>query len=144
MLRLLITGSLAFLVAGCSEARPADVPERLPTPVRGLMLTQQSSGTDALLQAVSPVNDDVVWVSGHQATYAHTTDGGDTWTASVMPDAEGLQFRDVAAFNERTAYLMSSGDGELSRIYRTDDSGRNWTLQYVADHPEAFLDCMDF
>jgi len=112
--------------------------------VRGLTLTQQSSGTDALLQAVSPVNDDVVWVSGHQATYAHTTDGGDTWAVSVMPDAEGLQFRDVAAFNERTAYLMSAGTGELSRIYRTDDSGRNWTLQYIADHPEAFLDCIDF
>ena len=108
------------------------------------MLTRQSSGTDALLQAVSPVNDDVVWVSGHQATYARTSDGGDTWTPSVMPDAEGLQFRDVAAFNERTAYLMSAGSGELSRIYRTDDGGRNWTLQYIADHPEAFLDCIDF
>ena len=108
------------------------------------MLAPQSSGTDALLQAVSPVNDDVVWASGHRATYALTVDGGDTWTASVMPDADGLQFRDVTAFNERTAYLMSAGEGELSRIYRTDDSGRNWTLQYIADHPAAFLDCMDF
>ena len=144
MRRLLIAGSLAFLASGCLEAPPTDVPESLPTPVSGLILTQQSSGTDALLQAVSPVNDDIVWVSGHQATYAHTTDGGDTWAASVMLDAEGLQFRDVAAFNERTAYLMSAGEGELSRIYRTDDSGRIWTLQYVADHPQAFLDCIDF
>ncbi len=143
MRRFLVTGLLVFQVASCTEAPPSDVTTE-PEPVRGLMLSQQSSGTDALLQAVSPVNDDVVWVSGHEATYARTSDGGRTWISSVMPDAEGLQFRDVAAFNERTAYLMSAGTGELSRIYRTDDAGRNWTLQYMADHPDAFLDCMDF
>ena len=143
MRRFPVIGLLVFQAAGCAEAPPADPPAE-PEPVRGLMLSQQSSGTDALLQAVSPVNDDVVWVSGHEATYARTTDGGHTWIASVMPNAEGLQFRDVAAFNERTAYLMSAGTGELSRIYRTDDAGRNWTLQYTAGHPEAFLDCIDF
>ena len=109
-----------------------------------LTLTMQSSGTSALLQAVSPVSDGVVWVSGHQATYARSLDGGTTWEAMEMPGAEGLQFRDVAAFDDRTAYLMSSGTGELSRIYRTDDGGGTWRLQYTATHPEAFLDCMDF
>ncbi len=141
MRRTFVVGLFVFQAASCSDA-PS--PDGLSEPVRGLMLSQQSSGTDALLQAVSPVNDDIVWVSGHRATYARTSDGGSTWTASVMPDAEGLQFRDVAAFNERAAYLMSAGSGELSRIYRTDDGGRNWTLQYMADHPEAFLDCIDF
>lgn len=64
--------------------------------------------------------------------------------ASVVEGAEDLQFRDVAAFDERTAYLMSSGPGEQSRIYRTDDGGGSWRLQYTAEHPDAFLDCMDF
>jgi photosystem II stability/assembly factor-like uncharacterized protein len=109
-----------------------------------LNLVVQQSGTEALLQAVSPVSDEVVWLSGHQATYAISVDGGDMWMAAVVPGADGLQFRDVAAFDERTAYLMSAGSGALSRIYRTDDAGGTWTLQYSADHPEAFLDCMDF
>ena len=74
MRRFLVTGLLVFQVASCTGAPPSDVTTE-PEPVRGLMLSQQSSGTDALLQAVSPVNDDVVWVSGHEATYARTSDG---------------------------------------------------------------------
>jgi photosystem II stability/assembly factor-like uncharacterized protein len=109
-----------------------------------LVSMAQSSGTDALLQAISPVTDDVVWVSGHQATYVRTLDGGRTWRVAVVPGAEGLQFRDVAAFDSETAYLMSAGTGDQSRIYRTDDGGASWRLQYTADHPDAFLDCMDF
>lgn len=109
-----------------------------------LVVTPQASGTEALLQAVSPVTRDVVWASGHEATWLRTTDGGVTWSAGVMTEADGLQFRDVAAFDASTAYLMSSGTGPSSRIYRTDDGGVTWTLQYVATDPEAFLDCMDF
>jgi photosystem II stability/assembly factor-like uncharacterized protein len=109
-----------------------------------LVSSPQASGTEALLQAVSPVTPDVVWASGHEATWLRTTDGGASWSAGVMQDAEDLQFRDVAAFDSSTAYLMSSGTGALSRIYRTDDGGDTWTLQYAADHPDAFLDCMDF
>jgi len=125
-----------------SDAAPDASPDASTDPT--LNITVQSSGTSALLQAVSPVSDDIVWVSGHQATYARSLDGGTTWEAVAMPGAEGLQFRDVAAFDERTAYLMSSGTGELSRIYRTDDGGASWRLQYTATHPDAFLDCMDF
>ena len=125
------------------DACGSDAPGIPPATWR-LMLIEQRSGTEALLQSVSPVSDDVVWVSGHQATYARSVDGGVTWTAAVVPEADGLQFRDVAAFDERTAYLMSAGSGDRSRIYRTDDGGGTWTLQYTADHPEAFLDCMDF
>jgi len=109
-----------------------------------LNLTAQSSGTEALLQAVSPVNSAVIWVSGHRATFARTIDGGENWTAATVAGADGLQFRDVAAFDTRTAYLMSSGTGELSRIYRTDDAGTTWALQHTAEDPEAFFDCMDF
>jgi photosystem II stability/assembly factor-like uncharacterized protein len=109
-----------------------------------LELTPQESGTRALLQAVSPVDDDVVWLSGHDGTFVRTLDGGRTWSAGVVAGAGELEFRDVAAFDARTAYLMSSGPGALSRIYRTGDAGSTWRLQYTAEHPDAFLDCMDF
>jgi len=109
-----------------------------------LTLTTQSSGTTALLQAVSPVNDDVVWVSGHEGSYARSVDGGANWEAAVMAGEEHLQFRDVEAFDANTAYLMSAGSGDLSRIYRTDDGGESWRHQFTAQHAEAFLDCMAF
>jgi len=123
------------------SALPGDVSQ--PGPVE-MVLTPQESGTTALLQAVSPVSEEVVWVSGHEGTYARTLDGGVTWSVAVMTGEEDLQFRDVEAFEGDIAYLMSAGSGDLSRIYRTDDGGESWVLQYTAMHPDAFLDCMAF
>ncbi|MBT7501510.1 MAG: oxidoreductase [Gemmatimonadales bacterium] len=109
-----------------------------------LTLTLQESGTDALLQAISFGDGGVIWASGHQATWVRSVDRGETWTAGTVEGAEGLQFRDVHAFGGFGAYLMSSGNGDLSRIYRTDDRGQSWTLQYTAYDRAAFIDCMDF
>ena len=105
---------------------------------------EQESGTTVLLQAVSPVSDQIVWVSGHGGTFARTTDGGATWAAMVMPGEETLQFRDIDAFSANTAYMMSAGGGTVSRIYRTDDGGVTWDLQFQNQHPDGFFDCMAF
>ena len=111
-----------------------------PTPV----LERQASGTTALLQAVSPVDPNVVWVSGHRGTWARTLDGGATWTTGVVSGADTLQFRDVHAHSADVAWLLSAGTGEQSRIYRTDDGGESWTLQWTNEEPDGFYDCIDF
>lgn len=108
------------------------------------MAIPQMSGTTALLQAISAVDSDVVWVSGHRGTYARTTDGGLTWHSAVVPGADSLQFRDVHAVSADTAYLMSAGNGELSRIYKTTDGGATWQMQFVSRLAKAFFDCMAF
>jgi hypothetical protein len=141
-MRLSCLPLLAILAAPACAPGADEATETPPYPT--ITLTPQESGTDALLQAISFGDDGVVWVSGHQATYARSEDGGETWAAATVPGADGLQFRDVAAFGSSGAYLMSAGEGELSRIYRTDDQGQSWALQYTADDPAAFLDCMDF
>jgi photosystem II stability/assembly factor-like uncharacterized protein len=116
-----------------------------PAPLRPAFITiPQMSGTAALLQAVSIVDSEVVWVSGHEGTYVRTTNGGATWHAAIVPGADSLQFRDVHAVSADTAYLMSSGDGELSRIYKTTDGGASWQLQYTNHEPKGFYDCMAF
>ena len=106
--------------------------------------TPQTSGTTALLIAVSPVNDRVVWVSGARGTYVRTTDGGMTWRAGQVPGADSLQFRDVHAIDANTAYLLSIGNGNQSRIYKTTDAGATWKLQYTNPDSAGFYDCMDF
>lgn len=106
--------------------------------------TPQSSGTTALLIAVSPVDERVVWVSGTQGTYLRTTNGGATWTAGRVPGADSLQFRDVHAVDASTAYLLSIGNGDQSRIYKTTDAGAHWTLQFTNPDSAGFYDCMDF
>ena len=110
-MRQMLSGVLAGVVAGlaCAPAEPPPPEEPAPT------LAPQVSGTDQLLQAVSVVNASVVWASGHGGTYVRTTDGGTTWEAGMVPDADTLQFRDVHAFDANTAYLLGAGPGDMSR-----------------------------
>ena len=133
---LLVAG--ATLMACAGNTPPPPPPEASPT------LTAQVSGTTQLLQAVSAVSESVVWVSGHGGTYARTTDGGETWQAAMVPDADTLQFRDVHAVDEHTAYLLGAGPGDMSRIYHTTDAGATWVLQWVNPDPDGFYDCLDF
>jgi photosystem II stability/assembly factor-like uncharacterized protein len=127
--------------AGCSSPSPSVDRAVAPT---GPTLTPQTSGTTNRLQAVSAVNERVVWVSGVGGTYALTTDGGTTWHAAVVPGADSLEFRDVEGVSQRVAYLLAAGPGDRSRIYRTDDAGRSWSLQFVNRDTSAFYDCFAF
>jgi photosystem II stability/assembly factor-like uncharacterized protein len=108
-------------------------------------LIPQHSGTTQLLIAVSPVNSRVVWAAGAGGTYVVTTNGGSTWKSGVVPGAEGLQFRDVQGVSDRVAYLMSIGDntGDF-RIYKTEDGGAHWRIQFTNKTPNAFYDCFAF
>jgi photosystem II stability/assembly factor-like uncharacterized protein len=118
-----------------------------PTHLHQPTLTPQNSGTTNGLIAVWPVNPQVVWASGRAGTFTVTTDGGQTWRAGVVPGAEALQFRDVQAFSASVAYLMSigtSGDPTEFRIYKTEDGGATWTIQFENQNPNAFYDGFAF
>jgi photosystem II stability/assembly factor-like uncharacterized protein len=104
----------------------------------------QQSGTTARFRGVSAASRTVAWASGSGGTYARTTDGGATWRSSVMPGASQLDFRDVEAIDANTAYLLSIGPGEASRIYKTTDGGSGWTLQFTNHNPKAFFDAFAF
>jgi photosystem II stability/assembly factor-like uncharacterized protein len=108
-------------------------------------LTPQASGTTSGLIAVSPVNPQVVWASGRAGTFVVTTNGGRTWRAGVVPGAEALQFRDVQGVSAKVAYLQSIGNNPTDfRIYKTEDGGATWTLQFQNQNPGAFYDCFAF
>ena len=108
-------------------------------------LTQQDSGTNQLLIAVSPVNAKVVWAAGTSGTFVVTTDGGQTWRSGQVPGAENLQFRGVRAFSENVAYLLSIGNYPRNfRIYKTEDGGSTWTMQFENKLVGAFYDCFAF
>jgi len=143
--RAAVVAAAAMAAAGCAHRASAPAVSSLDAAPASWSLTEQSSGTTALLQAVSAVSDRVVWVSGHRATWARTTDGGATWQAGAMtgPDSV-LQFRDVHAVDANTAYLLAAGPGERSRIYKTTDAGRSWSLQFLNRDSSAFFDCFDF
>jgi photosystem II stability/assembly factor-like uncharacterized protein len=130
-----------LLFAACAIAAFAQDTQKIQQPT----FTPQSSGTTQLLIAVSPVNSDIVWAAGTGGTYVVTTNGGKTWTAGVVQGAEELQFRDVQGVSEKVAYLMSIGnDPTQFRIYKTQDGGATWNVQFVNQNASAFYDCMAF
>jgi photosystem II stability/assembly factor-like uncharacterized protein len=102
------------------------------------------SGTMASLRGVSAAGTKVVWASGTGGVYLRTTDGGVHWRTATVPGAEALDFRDVHAVSDRIAYLLSSGPGDKSRIYKTTDGGAHWTLQLTNPDPNGFLDAIAF
>lgn len=106
----------------------------------------QTSGVTVRLRGVSAVNERIAWASGADSTVLRTSDGGVTWRKlTVIPDAaDRVDLRDIDAIDDRTAYVLSIGNGPASRIYKTTDAGATWILQFKNDEPKAFYDAMSF
>jgi photosystem II stability/assembly factor-like uncharacterized protein len=106
--------------------------------------TQSASPTRASLRGLHAVSASLVWASGADATVLRTTDGGVSWKAVVVPGAEGLDFRDIHAWDLDHAVLMSAGPGAKSRVYVTADGGAHWTLAHQNQQEKGFFDSIAF
>ena len=103
----------------------------------------ESSGTTADLRGIDNVGAGVAWASGTNGTVLRTEDGGYLWQAcAVPPGAEHLDFRGVQAFDANTAIVMSSGKGDLSRLYKTTDGCHTWKLVFANPDKEGFWDAV--
>ena len=102
---------------------------------------EQTSGVDVPLRGSSAVSDAVAWASGANGTILRTMDGGKTWKKLSIEGADKLDFRNIRGFDDKTAYVLSIGPGEQSRIYKTADGGQHWQLQFTNQDPKAFYDC---
>jgi photosystem II stability/assembly factor-like uncharacterized protein len=92
----------------------------------------------ASLRGLAIAADGTVWASGTGGTYLRNG------IAAQVPSAESLDFRDVHAVDAGTAYLLASGPGEKSRIYKTADAGAHWSLQFTNPEASGFLDAIAF
>jgi photosystem II stability/assembly factor-like uncharacterized protein len=82
----------------------------------------------------------VVWASGSNGVILLSENSGDKWKQLHVDGGDTLDFRGIRAFDAKTAYVMSAGTGDKSRIYKTTDAGKNWELQYTDKRPGFFLD----
>jgi len=106
----------------------------------------QESGTTAGLRGIDSVDGTVAWASGTGGTVLRTIDGGAHWTKCAVPDAatDGatLDFRGIQAFNDQAAIVMASGPGEKSRLYKTTDGCKSWTLLLKNTEQKGFWDAI--
>jgi photosystem II stability/assembly factor-like uncharacterized protein len=126
----------AIFVRGASKDRPwwSVQTSGIDTNLRGVSIAE-FAGPD---QAPVPV----VWASGSNGVILQSKDVGKTWQRLHVSGGETLDFRGVQARDAHTAYVMSSGDGDKSRIYKTSDGGANWKLQFADKRKEFFLDAL--
>jgi len=66
-----------------------------------------TSGTHSSFRGLSVVSDKVIWVSGSNGTMGKSVDGGANWEWIVVPGYEKRDFRDIEAFDEKTAIIMA-------------------------------------
>jgi hypothetical protein len=103
----------------------------------------QDSHTTASLRGIHSIDNGVAWASGTEGTVLRTIDDGRTWQrCTTPPDAEKLDFRGIQAFDRNTAIVMSSGKGDLSRLYKTTDSCKTWKLLFTNPDKEGFWDAV--
>ncbi len=115
-----------------------------PLTAATIQFDAQVSGVAESLRGVSAVNAKVCWASGTHGTFLRTVDGGAHWIAGKVAGADALDFRDVEAVNADTAYLLSIGPGEQSRVYKTIDAGQHWRLLFTNPDPSGFFDGFAF
>jgi photosystem II stability/assembly factor-like uncharacterized protein len=84
----------------------------------------------------------VVWAGGTKGTFLESTDSGTSWKAASVPGAADLDFRGVQGIDAKTVFLLSSGPGEKSRIYKTADAGANWKALQINPDPKGFWDAI--
>jgi photosystem II stability/assembly factor-like uncharacterized protein len=102
-----------------------------------------NSNTTADLRGIDNVGGGVAWASGANGTVLRTEDGGYLWQpCTVPPGAEKLDFRGIQAFDANTAIVMSSGTGDLSRLYKTTDGCQTWKLVFTNPDKDGFWDAI--
>ena len=105
----------------------------------------EPSETTADLRGVHAVGGGVVWASGTGGTVLRSQDSGFEWQGcATPPGAEKLDFRAIWAWDDETAFVMSSGPGDQSRLYKTVDGCAHWTLLYMNPDKDGFWDGLVF
>jgi hypothetical protein len=101
-----------------------------------------TSGTKTSLRGLSVVTNKIIWASGSNGTVAKSIDAGETWKWMTVKGFEKTDFRDVEAFDDKTALIM--GIDSPAYILKTNDGGETWKTVYQNIAKGMFLDAMDF
>jgi photosystem II stability/assembly factor-like uncharacterized protein len=100
------------------------------------------SGKNTSIRGLSVVTNSVAWISGSNGYTALTNDAGKTWKWKQLSGYERLDFRDIEAFSDHEAVIVSAGTPAV--ILKTSDGGSSWKEVYRNNSADIFLDGMDF
>jgi photosystem II stability/assembly factor-like uncharacterized protein len=105
-------------------------------------IVQLQQGKPTSIRGLSVVDDSVAWMSGSKGYIAITKNGGKNWDWQQVKGFEKADFRDIEAFSDKEAIIMSSGTPAL--VLKTIDGGASWQVKYNNADTSYFFDAMDF
>jgi photosystem II stability/assembly factor-like uncharacterized protein len=111
-------------------------------PVKAQSVKLLTSGKKISMRGLSVVDDKTVWVSGSSGTVGLSLDSGNSWKWMNIKGYEKTDFRDIEAFDSKTAIIM--GIDTPAVILKTTDAGETWSLVFEDKTPGMFLDAMEF
>ncbi|AMR34016.1 hypothetical protein A0256_22480 [Mucilaginibacter sp. PAMC 26640] len=114
----------------------------LPAITKAQAIARLHQPSTASIRGLSVLDDKIAWVSGSRGSFAITTNGGKDWAWHQVKGFEKFDFRDVEAFSDKEAIVMSSGSPAV--ILKTTDGGETWQEKYRKADSVYFLDAMDF
>lgn len=114
----------------------------LHTTINAQQLKILTTGNNSSLRGLSVVNDQTVWVSGSNGTVGLSIDGGNTFQWMIVKGYEKRDFRDIEAFDAKTAIIM--GIDTPAIILKTTDAGKTWKKVFEDKRKGMFLDAMEF
>ncbi len=109
---------------------------------QGQTIKLLTSGTRTSIRGLSVVDDKTVWVSGSNGTVGLSKDTGVTWLWMTVKGFEKTDFRDIEAFDAKTAIIM--GIDSPAYILKTVDGGETWKTVFEDHTSGMFLDAMEF
>ena len=105
-------------------------------------ITLLTSGTKTSIRGLSVVSDKIIWASGSNGTVGKSVDGGKTWQWIIVQHFEKNDFRDIEAFDAKTAIVIAIA--EPAYILKTIDGGKTWKTVFTDSAKGMFLDAMGF
>ncbi len=98
--------------------------------------------SQASVRGLYAISDFIIWSSGSGGFVGLSKDGGSSWLNLSISNAMDKDFRDIHAFSQYEAIVMSAGDS--AEFYYTSDTGMSWELVYQNYRAGVFFDGLDF
>jgi len=119
-------GSRGQSLVAADAAGPSGKAERFTQPTNsGVNWFKLQTPTRYLLLGGAFIDNNSGWVVGAGSTILQTSDGGETWHESRLPNAANVRFNSTSFVDARLGWAVGSGGA----IYRTINGGRSWHPQ---------------
>lgn len=97
-------------------------------------------GRKTSIRGLSVVSNKIIWASGSGGSVGKSVDGGKSFKWMTVKGYEKRDFRDIEAYNHKTAIIMAVAEPAL--ILKTIDGGENWYKVFEDTTKGMFLDAM--